>query len=223
MGNALWVLIRNSDTMTTGVLSILLGMSVICWAVFFYKVILLRVKKRQLRRAYDKLRRVDTFDELLASIADLASTLPGFVLAKGLTSLKAVLRDREKAGSLQTHEWEALQDQVAQTVDDLVISEESYLPVLSTSAQVATLLGLFGTVWGLMHSFMRIAEQQSADITTVAPGIAEALTTTLVGLMVAIPALVLYNYLIAQVAYVEQRLGEVADEFLLIVHRLFVR
>ena len=78
-------------------------------------------------------------------------------------------------------------------------TEESYLPFLFTSASVSPLLGLFGTVWGLVHAFIRISEKQSADITTVAPGIAEALITTLAGLLVAVPALVMYHYLIAQI------------------------
>ena len=84
---------------------------------------------------------------------------------------------------------------VAINVDAIVVHEESYLPFLSTSAAVAPLLGLFGTVWGLIHAFMRISEKQVADITTVAPGIAEALVTTLAGLFVAIPALIMFNYL----------------------------
>ena len=66
--------------------------------------------------------------------------------------------------------------------------------MLSVSAAVSPLLGLFGTVWGLVHAFVRIGELQTADIATVAPGIAEALITTLAGLMVAIPALVMYHY-----------------------------
>jgi len=84
-------------------------------------------------------------------------------------------------------------------------------------------LGLFGTVWGLVHAFIRISEKQSADITTVAPGIAEALITTLAGLLVAIPALVMYHYLMSEIRTIERQLFILADKFSFIVQKLFSR
>ena len=85
------------------------------------------------------------------------------------------------------------------------------------SAAVAPLLGLFGTVWGLVHSFMAIGMQQSADIATVAPGIAQALVTTLVGLCVAIPAVALASYLHGQICGIEQLLYNFAQKVLFVV------
>ncbi len=82
------------------------------------------------------------------------------------------------------------------------------------------MLGLFGTVWGLVHAFVSISQKQSADIATVAPGIAEALITTLAGLMVAIPALVMFVYLNTMVKDIEQKSMNLADRFILIAHRL---
>src|SRR5439155_18764244 len=101
---------------------------------------------------------------------------------------------------------------IDQTVDSFVEQERQNLPLLATCAGVAPLLGLFGTVWGLVHAFMRISEKQIADIVTVAPGIAEALITTLAGLLVAIPALLMFNYLQVQVRIIEQRLGAMAHK-----------
>ena len=83
-----------------------------------------------------------------------------------------------------------------QRVEEALSQEEALIPVLATCSQAAPLIGLFGTVWGLIHAFMAIAQQRSADIAAVAPGIAEALITTMGGLVVAIPSLVLYAYLI---------------------------
>src|SRR5690606_39141859 len=100
---------------------------------------------------------------------------------------------------LSSYDWQHIERNIDQLVDDVLTHEESYLPVLSTSAAIAPLLGLLGTTWGLVHSFMRISEKQTADIATVAPGIAEALVTTFAGLVVAIPALIMYNYLVVQV------------------------
>src|SRR6185436_18291996 len=99
-----------------------------------------------------------------------------------------------------------VQENNSQIIDDMMYQEESYLTLISTSGGVATLLGLFGTIWGLIHSFVRISELKSADVLTVAPGIAEALITTLVGLMVAIPAIVMFNFLSTQNREIEQRL-----------------
>jgi biopolymer transport protein TolQ len=103
-------------------------------------------------------------------------------------------------------------EHIDQTVDAFIEQEKQYLPLLATCAGVAPLLGLFGTVWGLVHAFLRISEKQIADIVTVAPGIAEALITTLAGLIVAIPALIMFNYLQVQVRTLEQLLVVLAQK-----------
>jgi biopolymer transport protein TolQ len=102
----------------------------------------------------------------------------------------------------------------------MLLHNEEYLAVLSSSAAVAPLLGLFGTVWGLIHAFIRISETQVADIATIAPGIAEALITTLAGLLVAIPALVMFNYLHTKTRALEQQLITLADRITFIFQQL---
>jgi biopolymer transport protein TolQ len=72
---------------------------------------------------------------------------------------------------------------------------QSSMPMLATAANASPLIGLLGTVWGIMYSFIRISELGSATISTVAPGIAEALITTIAGLLVAIPAMIGHNFL----------------------------
>jgi biopolymer transport protein ExbB len=96
---------------------------------------------------------------------------------------------------------------------------ESTSAALSTTASVAPLLGLFGTVWGLVHAFMNIAATQSADITAVAPGIAEALITTIAGLLVAIPALVMYNVTVQIHTRLRERVYTLVDTVLLFLHK----
>ena len=125
--------------------------------------------------------------------------------------------------NLNEREIESLQQQIEQSVDDILQTEEAYLPFLFTSASVSPLLGLFGTVWGLVHAFIRISEKQSADIATVAPGIAEALITTLAGLLVAIPALVMYHYLTSEIRIIERQLFILVDKFTFIVQKLFAK
>lgn len=222
-GNSLWMLVAQSDYITKMVLLILLGLSVLCWTIFLYKVILLRIKKRQLALLSKRLATIEAFDELRALTLAFNDTLPGYFLRKSFGTLKMFLDSEQGKTSLNEKEITSIEHQIEQNLEDILQTEESYLPVLFTSASVAPLLGLFGTVWGLVHAFIRISEKQSADIATVAPGIAEALITTLAGLLVAIPALVMYHYLVSQIRVIERQLFVIADKFNYIVQRLFVK
>ncbi len=224
-GNSMWHLVLQADAVSKCVLLILLAMSVTCWAIFLYKLMLLRVKNRQMKSILNKMKALQTIDELFSVATLAAGSLPGFFLSKNLSYLKIVLQSRppKERLSLTKPEWELVQEHSYQTIDSIIENEESYLTVLSTSADVATLLGLFGTVWGLVHAFISISERQSADITTVAPGIAEALLTTLGGLMVAIPALVMFSYLRSQIRTLERQCETLAEKMRGIIQRLVTR
>jgi biopolymer transport protein ExbB/TolQ len=193
-GNSLWYLITQSDLMSWIVLLTLLLLSIVCWAIFFGKYMITRVKMQQLRAAYKKLYSINTLEQLDALAIALQDTVPGYIIAKQRTVMKSV------------HDWQLVAQHGEQVLDTLVCAEENYLAVLSTSAAVSPLLGLFGTVWGLVQAFIGISERQAADIVAVAPGIAQALVTTLAGLVVAIPALVMFNYLQARALAYEQEL-----------------
>ena len=219
-GNSLWQLIRQSDIVTKIVLLILVIMSVVCWAIFFYKIILLRIKKRQMKEALDDMKHVTTMEQLLAVTSTYAKTIPGYFLSKILFTLKTLLAAQPGKSSLNDRECEFMHNQILGTVDEMIVYEESYLSILSTTAAASPLLGLFGTVWGLVHSFVRISELQAADITTVAPGIAEALITTLTGLLVAIPVLIMYSYLSSQIRILEQSFMRLADRVAFVVQHL---
>lgn len=221
-GNSVWQLVKQSDAMTTTVLLVLLILSVICWAVFIGKWLSLRSKRRNLRMILNRLNHVQSVDQLLTLGASFADTVPGSFISKNLFFYKALLESRgcrEYRGS----DWEMMQYHIDQTLDAAIAKEECYLSLLSTSAAVSPLLGLFGTVWGLVHAFVRISQKQSADIVTVAPGIAEALITTLAGLLVAIPALVMYNYLASRVRRIENLLVHLADRVGFILQQTLVR
>lgn len=223
-GNSLWYLIVQSDAMSKGVLLILLGMSIACWAVFLCKIFLILAKKRQLAAVIADMREVTSIEQFVALAAVNKGNIAGYFLSKNLTYLKALLAkagpDANRPDSIV---WEQFQNHLDQMVDNLVVQEESYLSLLHTSAGVSPLLGLFGTVWGLVHSFIRISEKQSADLATVAPGLSEALITTLAGLMVAIPAMVMYNIVIVQIKKFEYQLLELSDTTGAMVQQLVVK
>ena len=80
---------------------------------------------------------------------------------------------------------------------------ESYLPILATTANISPFVGLFGTVWGIIHAFRDISHQSSVSIASVAPGIADALVTTASGLFAAIPAVIAYNFFLQRIRGVE--------------------
>jgi biopolymer transport protein TolQ len=222
-GNPIWHLIAASDAMTWFVLLTLLGMSIACWAIFLFKVLILRKKLQQTHHAVSMLNDVKTFEELRAIIASLSATLPGYFLKKNLAFIKSLLENHPERALLTDKEFELLNNNMHQSLDDILYKQESYLPILFSSAAVSPLLGLFGTIWGLVHAFVRISEKQSADIATVAPGIAEALITTLAGLIVAIPSLIMYHYVSGIIKKLEHELFIVSDKFMLIVQRVFVQ
>lgn len=206
-GNSLWHLVKQSDFVSQLVLLILLGMSIVCWSIFLGKLFFIYAKKRSIREATRKLAQGKSLDDLLEVVSEYSGTLPSIMLSKQLLFFKSLLESETTYGNDRTHTVNrAIRDYSDQLLDHALTEEESYLGFLSTSAAVAPLLGLFGTVWGLIHAFVRISQLQSTDITVVAPGIAEALITTLAGLIVAIPALAMYNYLLNQMRSFEIRL-----------------
>lgn len=96
---------------------------------------------------------------------------------------------------------------------------EGKLPALASIASTAPYVGLFGTVWGIMTSFIGLAQVQQATLATVAPGIAEALIATAIGLFAAIPAVLAYNHFMANSDVLNNKYSMFADEFLGILHR----
>lgn len=220
--NSVWSLVLQGDVMTKFVLFVLLGMSIGCWAITLYKMVLFNIKKQQFAKMLQELKTTTQFSDLFAATTKHAKTVPGYFLSSCLSHLKELLMIKNSG----EHDYargkglEFLQMQIDQTVDELVAQEASYLSFLSVSAAASPLLGLFGTVWGLVHSFIDISQKQSADIVTVAPGIAEALITTLAGLLVAIPSLMLFYFLSSKVKDVEKNLYALSDKFMVISRQL---
>ncbi len=221
-GNTIWHLVAQADAMCKFVLLFLFCMSVICWTILLYKFFLLRIKKRQLKRALSEFRRIKNIDDLLTFSAQLYGTFPGYLISMALKTFKMLAKQSRESDvvTLGLRERDMLQQTVDQTVVDLVTKEESLMPFISASAAVAPLIGLFGTVWGLVDAFISIGQRQSADIATIAPGIAEALITTVAGLLVAIPALLMVYYLNSQIRFVETQLYALADRFIWFTHTL---
>jgi len=100
---------------------------------------------------------------------------------------------------------------------------ESHLSFLGSVASVSPYVGLFGTVWGIMHAFVGLSNLQQVTLATVAPGIAEALVATALGLFAAIPAVVAYNYFSSRIRVLENEMLNFGSDFLNIVKRHFFK
>ena len=168
------------------------------------------------------MKQVFSLEQLLEVASEHSNTLPGYFLTRNLAFLKSLLStsDGDTKKNLTYTQLELMQQHVDLVADDILASEESYMSILSTTAAIAPLIGLFGTVWGLVHAFIRIGEQQNADIVTISPGIAAALMTTLGGLVVAIPAFVMFSFCAAQVRKLGRNFIVISDQFIVLVHRL---
>ncbi|MCF7899899.1 MotA/TolQ/ExbB proton channel family protein [Candidatus Babeliales bacterium] len=210
LGNSLWNLVWQSDAMTKFVLIVLLLASIICWTILFYKCVLLNLKKKQLKEMMLQIQHVSSLDQLVNLARKHDKTYPGHLLIGQLNGAKSIF-ERAINRIATESELTVLDEQRFSLLEDMVYQEESYMNILSVTSVVSPLLGLFGTVWGLTHSFISISEKQSADIVTIAPGIAEALLTTLAGLIVAIPASMMYHYLKTQTREIEHCLQFLSD------------
>lgn len=143
----------------------------------------------------------------------------------GATEYRRILEDARKHQGMRS--WEFFVNSQFEMANDLLESIISAgrarldrgLVLLALMSSASPFLGLFGTVWGVMNSFFEIGNQGSASLPVVAPGIAEALITTIVGLAVAIPAVIFYNYFMHRVERTEEELGDVKERLLVRLKR----
>lgn len=223
MHSTLLSLVTESDFVSKFLLLSLLMMSILCWSITLYLIIMLQTKLQSIKYTQSKLTNIQSLDELLFKANNLHSSYAGNILSHYLMDFKNFLKSKtrnnktEKEKYDSEEKWEDLQDSLNQTFDSVMQEEESSVPILSTIAQAAPLIGLLGTIWGLIHAFIGIAQQSSADIAAVAPGIAEALITTLAGLLVAIPALIMFNYVQNKLRSFEQKLLNFTNSCFLIM------
>ena len=224
---AVWQLVVQSDWVSQSILLALFFLSVICGGVIIYNFFYLRRQNRQLAILVKRLRKVKSFNQLLALSKEFQDSVGGRFILRNLVDLKEVTElgaQQEQAPGqakvrLGLHDLEYLEHILMQSLEQTLIDEERHLPILATSAAVSPLVGLFGTVWGLIHAFVSISQHKTADIAVVSPGIAEALLTTLAGLIVAIPAVVFFIYFSNRIRNIEQRLITVSDTFFALAKR----
>ncbi|MCG6916039.1 MAG: MotA/TolQ/ExbB proton channel family protein [Deltaproteobacteria bacterium] len=210
----LWSMISRSSLLIQFILVILAAMSVTSWTLIFFKLVQLsRARKKTVldlstfRRARNLLTAIRLLGHSPAS--------PSYQLAlKGMKEFKRLNKLDTPTDNLAGFFIENLRHGLRQEVSFLVENLFGSLSFLATCVNVAPFIGLFGTVWGIMHSFYAIGLLKRATLETVAPGLAEALITTAIGLAVAIPASVAYNFLMRMLGRIEMALIEFVAAFL---------
>jgi biopolymer transport protein TolQ len=179
----------NADPVVKGVLLLLLAASVWSWAVIIDKLWRLSAASRSARGHEARAAAARSPQELVPALGEATDTA-GLVISAGLAESTATLQPQpETAGERR----DRIERAMRLTLNAELRRLEARLPFLATLGSAAPFIGLFGTVWGIMRSFEGIAAAHSTSLAVVAPGIAEALFATAMGLAAAIPAVVAYN------------------------------
>jgi len=208
-----WGMYQNADVVVKAVMIGLAIASIITWTIWIAKGFELLGAKRRLRTEIVHLKKATTLKEASES-ATKKGTLANTLVHDALEEMRLSANAREKEG---------IKERVAFRLERLVAAcgrnMSSGTGVLATIGSTAPFVGLFGTVWGIMNSFIGIAKTQTTNLAVVAPGIAEALLATALGLVAAIPAVVIYNVFARSIAGYKAQVSDASAEVLLLVSR----
>jgi biopolymer transport protein ExbB len=183
-----WSMFKSADVLVKAVMIGLAFASLVTWTIFIAKMIELTVIQRKLRGALAKIADARSLAE-----AQFALGSKGSVLA---SLLAAAMREARLSAGITSDA--GIKERAASRFAEIVRAEARRIRLgmglLATIGATSPFVGLFGTVWGIMNSFIGISKAQTTNLAVVAPGIAEALLATAIGLVAAIPAVIIYNH-----------------------------
>ncbi len=223
-----WKLITEASFVVQLVMLALVLMSVACWFIIGFKVVRF-FQAANSSRDFLTLFWADQqhswtterLESVYAQVSQHQRSPIATVFHSGYVELARVM------GTAQEHHGEGdienVERALRRTAGEELTRMETMLPFLATTGSTGPFIGLFGTVWGIMNSFISIGAMKSASLDVVAPGIAEALIATAIGLAAAIPAVMAYNYFIRRIRVMENELDSFKSDFLNIVRRHFLR
>ena len=227
-------LIRNASPVVMLVLAVLAGMSLASWFIIGAKLVRLGQASRQSEAFLDQfwdpqlgnVWSVQRMERLYATLPRERRAPVASVFHAGYVELARVLGGSDESARSQRHYGGDI-DNVARALRrasaNEVTSMESMVPFLATTGSTAPFVGLFGTVWGIMNSFISIGAQKNASLDVVAPGIAEALIATALGLAAAIPAVMAYNFFMRRIRVLRSEMETFEHDYLNIIKRHFLR
>ena len=208
-----WGMYQNADIIVKAVMIGLAIASIITWTIWIAKGFELLGAKRRLRTEIVNLKKARTLTEASETAAK-QGTLANLLVHDALEEMRLSVNSREREG---------IKERVSFRLERLVAACGRNMSmgtgVLATIGSTAPFVGLFGTVWGIMNSFIGIAKTQTTNLAVVAPGIAEALLATALGLVAAIPAVVIYNVFARSIAGYKAQVSDASAQVLLLVSR----
>jgi biopolymer transport protein TolQ len=209
-----------ADIIVKAVMILLLLASLWSWTIIFNKLMTLASLKRKARKFEKLFWSGQSLDELYQQFA-AKNDHP--LAAMFIAGLREWRRGFESPGGLRESMLGGVKDRIEKAMSVTILREtdgiEKNLGLLATIGSVSPFVGLFGTVWGIMNSFSAIAARHDTTLAVVAPGIAEALFATAMGLLAAIPAVIFYNRFVAEIGRYVNSLDAFADEFSAILSR----
>ena len=216
-----WALIGQASTVVKGVMVLLLLMSIACWYIIGYKFLFIRRSHRESEMFVESFWRSRDIEQIYKHAQALRRSPVSAMFLAGYTELAKLTSDdqrqRPRDNDLSNVRRALHKAQTAETT-----KLETMVPFLATTGSAAPFIGLFGTVWGIMNSFVEIGAQKSASIATVAPGIAEALIATAIGLVAAIPAVMAFNYFQRRIRVQVSAMETFEQDYLNIIRRHFL-
>lgn len=211
--NSILSLLSGATLAVKLVMLFLACMSLWSWTIIFLKFFTIGTARKKVIQGYEAFVASGDLARGIKSLGDQESPL-----ARVSSLALKEFRLLEKAGVNRERKRLLVKDTLRRVLKQGISKEmrslTRNLPFLATCANAAPFIGLFGTVWGIMHSFHSIGQAQSAALATVAPGISEALIATAIGLLVAIPATIFYNYFLGKLNEVESGMVDFAGAFL---------
>lgn len=215
--NSILTIISRSGLVAKGVLVLLLFFSIVSWAIIADRFFAFRRTRSQNGQFYRLFRKSNSMQD----VANTAMRYRASVFARMYLIVHAELLPRSESSAATTKVAPITREIVDRVVVRAGISEQSKLEknlsFLATTASATPFIGLFGTVWGIINAFESIGGARSTDLSVVAPGIAEALIATAMGLAAAIPAVIGYNFFIHNVRAFASEMEEFSMELLTFV------
>jgi len=207
-------LILKSDILIKGVMLFLLGFSVISWAIFFSKFAFLKKTQKESELFYQKFKRTKDMDSLIGDANRHSDGYLSILYSAGYAEIEECSRLGMERDSVDN-----IQRAMIAKRDNIVDTLGMKISFLATIGSSSPFIGLLGTVWGIINAFRGLALQHNNTLSAVAPGIAEALITTAMGLLTAIPAVIFYNHITSKIEKVEQRSNSFINEFINLTYR----
>ena len=225
-------IITSSGPVVRGVLYLLILFSIISWAIIFYKFRQLRRARRESERFTVVFWETKNLSSIHTVSLEMRDSSTAQIFRAGYQELMRISRGRKQSqvqveeqdsfGEIEEGGLENVERAMRRAGREQLTRLERGLTFLATTASTAPFIGLFGTVWGIMNAFLGLSSTTTTTIQAVAPGIAEALIATAIGLVAAIPSVVAYNYFNDQVRVVSSEMENFLSEFLNIAERHFL-